>query len=75
MTIAMLIPLIFLSFLAFWRPTALLFMLVAGISLMTGLAWFDTYGTSMGLTIALMLIVYSFASVGYAYKCLLWREG
>ena len=63
----------FFSFLAFWKLNALLFMLAAGASLMTGLQWYDVYTTSTGLTIGLMLIAYSLVCIAFAFRCLFWR--
>lgn len=73
-SLAQLLPLIFFSFLAFWRLNALLFMLAAGTSLMVGLHWYDVYTTPAGLTIGLMLIGYSFVCVAFAFRCLFWRS-
>ncbi len=74
-SLAQFVPVIFLSMVAFWRPNAVLFMLAAGASLITGFSWYDTYMTNAGLTISLMLIGYSFACLGFAFRCLFWREG
>lgn len=64
----------FFSALAFYKPNAVLFMLDAGASLLTGLYWYDLYVTHWGLTISLMFIGFSFFCIGMAYKCLFWRE-
>ena len=68
------LALVFLSFMAFWKLNALLFMLAGGASLMVGLQWYDVYTTSTGLTIGLMLIGYSFVCIAFAFRCLLWGE-
>jgi hypothetical protein len=70
-----LVPLIFFSVLAFWRPHVLLFMLVMGISMMVGLYWFDSCTDSTGLTVSLMLIGYSFVAAGFGLKVMLWDGG
>ena len=64
-----------LSGLALWRQSPLVFMLLAGVSLITGLSWYDTYTTNLGLTIGLSLIGYSFLSVAYAFKLFIWPMG
>ena len=65
---------VFFSALGFWRPNPLSFMLAAGSSLMLGLYWYDVYTNNLGLTIGLMLIVYSLVCAGFAFKCIFWRE-
>ncbi len=65
---------VFFSVLAFWRPNAVLFMLVGGVSMMTGLYWFDVYNSDIGLSISLMLIAYSFLSFAFAYRYIFWSE-
>lgn len=62
------------SFLAFWKSNALLFMLLAGASLMVGFQWYDVYTTPVGLTISLILIAYSLVCLGFAFRCIFWRE-
>lgn len=69
-----LLPLVLLSLLAFWKPNALLFLLVGGLSVMAGLNWYNIYTTPVGLTTALMLVAYGFIGFGYAIKCLVWKE-
>ena len=64
----------FFSFLAFWRFNALLFMLAGGASLMVGLQWYDVYTTPAGLTIGLMLIAYALVCIGFAFRCIFWRD-
>ena len=68
------LALVFLSFMAFWKLNALLFMLAGGASLMVGLQWYDVYTTSTGLTIGLMLIAYALVCIAFAFRCLLWGE-
>lgn len=65
---------IFFSVMGFWRLNPLLFMLAAGSSLMLGLYWYDAFTDNLGLTIGLMLIVYSLVCAGFAFKCIFWRE-
>ena len=62
------------SFLAFWKPNAVLFMLVAGISIILGLTWYDLYVTNMGVTMGLMLIAYALYCIGMAFRMLFWRQ-
>ncbi len=65
-----LVLLIFFSVLAFWRENAVLFYLIAGIALITGLTWYDTYGTPEGMTISLCLIAYSIMSLIFGFRYL-----
>ena len=65
---------IFFSFLAFWRLSALLFMLTAGTSIMVGFYWANTYTTNTGLAIGLMLIAYSLVCLIFALRCIFWRK-
>ena len=67
-----LVPLIFMSVLAFWRPHVLLFLLMSGAALMIGLYWYDAYTNETGLTVSLMLIGYSFVSAAFGMKVMLW---
>jgi len=61
------------SVFAFWKLNAVLFMLAGGASIMLGLYWYDVYTTDVGLGISLMLIMYSFICLAFAYSTLLWR--
>ena len=69
-----LIPVTLFSILAFWKPNAVLFMLVAGSSLILGLHWYDVYTTNIGLTIGLLLVAYGLFCIGMAFRMLFWRE-
>jgi len=68
-----LILIIGLSVLAFWKYTALLFMLVAGASLILGFGFYDAFTTNLGLTLGLMMVVYALVCVAFAFRCLFWR--
>lgn len=63
-----------LSLLAFWQYNPLLFMLVAGASMIFGLYWFDAFTTNLGLALGLMMIVYALVCVGFAFRCIFKRE-
>ena len=65
---------VFFSLLAFWRYNALLFMLAAGGSVMTGFYWRDTYTTNLGLAIGILLVVYGIVCLGFALPCIFWRK-
>ena len=65
---------VFFSLLAFWRYNALLFMLTAGTSVMTGLYWRDTYTTNLGLSIGILLVTYAFICLGFALGCIFGRK-
>jgi len=64
----------FFSFLGFWRPNPLPFMLAAGASMILGLYWYDVYTTNLGLSVSLMLIMYSLVCIGYAFRCIFFRD-
>lgn len=64
---------IFFSVLAFWKYNALLFMITAGASVMTGLYWRDTYTTNIGLAIGTLLVAYSLVCLGFALQCIFWK--
>jgi hypothetical protein len=68
-----LVPLAFFSVLAFWKESAILFIITAALSLMVGLKWFDIYVNETGLSIGLMLIVYSFVSFGFSFR-IMWER-
>lgn len=62
------------SFIAFWKESVVVFMLAGGASMAIGLYWFDSYVSNIGLAIALMLICYSLACFGFAFKCMFTRK-
>ena len=63
-----------ISVLAFWKPSPHLFMVMAGMALMIGLAWFDIYTNELGLGISLGLIGYSFTCIGFAYQQIFFQR-
>jgi len=65
---------VFFSVLGFWRPNPVLFMLAAGASLIVGLYWFDTFTTNMGLAVGILLVSFALVCVGFAYRCIFWRD-
>lgn len=75
MTIVSLILLAVFSVLAFWKQLAIIYMLLAGMSLMIGLEWYDVYAGELGMAISLVLMAYSLMCVGYAYRFILWSGG
>lgn len=60
------------SVLAYWRLNAVLFMLTAGVSMMVGLYTPDALAelgyTTYGIGIGLMVILYSFVNIGFAFR-------
>jgi len=66
-----LIPLIVMSVFAFWRSNAVLFLITAGIAIMTGLNAPDLLTgdttSSLSMSIGLAIIAYGFACVAFAY--------
>ncbi len=73
MLIVAFMPLVLFSVLSFWRPNPVLFMLSAGVSLMTGFYYYDTYVTNLGLTLGLCLLAFSLFCLGMAYRTLFWK--
>ena len=69
-----LMPLVFLSVIAFWRFSASMFMLSAGAGVATGLAWYDVYTTNWGLAIGIMLMAYGLVCLGFAFRCIFWKD-
>ena len=63
------------SGLAFWRPYAPLFMILAGMAMMFGLRVYDLYTTVTGMAFSLVLISYSFLCIGYTFKVIFWQPG
>ena len=72
--ITTLVALGLLSVLAFWKPNPHLFMIMAGMSLMLGLAWFDIYTNELGLGMSLGFIGYSFMCIGFTFKEIFFRD-
>ena len=60
------------SAMSFWIQNAPLFMVTAGISIMVGLQWFDVYTDNTGMAISLLLIIYSFTCLVFAFRCIFW---
>ena len=66
----LLLPLIGFSILAFWRLHPVLFLITAGIAIMTGLYVPDilTGGTTvLSMSVGLVMVMYSFVCVAFAY--------
>lgn len=61
------------SVLAFWRPYAPLFMIIAGMAMMFGLRLYDLYTTETGMAFSLCLISYSFLCIGYTFRVIFWQ--
>lgn len=62
-----------LSVLAFWRPYAPLFMILAGMAMMFGLRVYDIYTNETGMAFSLCLICYSLVCLGYTFKVIFWQ--
>jgi len=63
-----------MSWLAFWKPNDVLFMILAGVSIVFGFYWYDTFSTNLGLAMGLMLFAYALFCVGMALRVLFWRS-
>jgi len=68
------IPLILISVLAFWKENAVLFMVAAGLAIMTGLYSPDLISGNLGISAGLMLIMYSLVCCGLALRMMFWKE-
>lgn len=75
MELVQLIPMMFFTALAFWKPNPVPFMLAGACAFFNGLAWYDTQGTHEALAIGLTLIAFCFVCWGFAFKLIFWREG
>jgi hypothetical protein len=76
--ILLLLPLIGFSVLAFWKENHILFMITAGIAIITGLNAPDILSgisatSSLGVTVGLMLILYALCCAGWAFKLMFWK--
>lgn len=74
-----LIPLIVFSILAFWKENHIFFIIIFGISMVTGLNAPDIISgesetSNIGLMLGLILIFYSFFSMAMALKLMFWRR-
>ena len=74
-----LFTIILMSWLAFWKQIPVVFMIVAGISMLLGLNAPDTFSsaattTDIDKTLGLAFIGYSLFCIGAAYKCMFWQE-
>lgn len=63
---------------AFWRPNVILFMILSGIAMLTGLNTPDMLSgdttTPMTMGLGLVLVLYSFLCLAYAYRMMLATE-
>jgi hypothetical protein len=74
------IPLIFISAIAFWKESHLLYMLAAGTAIMTGLYTPDILGgqytsSNLGISVGLILITLSFLYIAFAIKLMFHVSG
>jgi len=70
------IPVILISILALWKENHVLFMITAGISMMTGLYAPDVISggyLQLGISVGLGLIAYSFLCIAWALRLMFWR--
>lgn len=68
--LVLLLPLIGFSILAFWRLHPVLFLITAGIAIMTGLYVPDilTGGTTvLSMSVGLVIVMYAFVCLTFAY--------
>ena len=67
------------SFLAFWKPNSILFMMLAAGSMMLGFSipdviTPDTSTTGLDMAIALGLIIYALLCSAWSFRLMFWRE-
>lgn len=69
-------PFLILLIAALWKENAVLFMLVSGVSLITGLYSPDILSTikNVGFAAGLMLIAFSFLSAGWSLRLMFWSD-
>ena len=73
----LLLPLIGFSVLAFWTLHPVLFLITAGIAIMTGLYVPDILtggATALSMSIGLVIVMYSFVCISFAYATI-YRAG
>lgn len=64
---------VFFSAMAFWRQNPALFLVCAGCSIMCGLEWYNHYTTNYGLGISIMIILYAFICIFFAYRMIFFK--
>ena len=74
LAVAALVPTMFFSGMAFWRPNPVFFILAGGCAFFNGLNWYDAIGTHEALAISLLLMIYAFLMWAYAFRYMFWRE-
>jgi hypothetical protein len=67
------------SFLGFWKPNTILFMMLSAGSMMLGLSMPDIISpasstTGMDIAVSLGLIFYSFLCSAWAFKLMFWKQ-
>jgi len=70
----MCIPLALFSILAYWKNHAMLFLILAAVSLFVGFKWYDIYTNDTGLVISICLMAYSLVNIGMAIKALIGKR-
>ena len=70
------LPLLCVSAFAFWKENAVLFMIAAGIAMLTGLYTPDIISgyPNVGIAAGLMLIAFSLLCCGFAFRMMFWSE-
>ncbi|MFC2060617.1 hypothetical protein ACFLTZ_05990 [Chloroflexota bacterium] len=71
------LPLTLVSIMAFWKENSVLFMITAGLAMITGLYAPDILSgnyitTSVGIAAGLMFVTYSFLCAAFAFKLMMW---
>jgi hypothetical protein len=67
------------SFLAFWKPNSILFMMLYGSSMMLGFSIPDVISpeastTGLDMAVALALVIYALLCAAWAFKLMFWRD-
>jgi len=74
----LLLPLIVFSILAFWKRHPVLFLIVAGIAIVTGLKMPDILAgttTPLSLSLGILTAAYAFVCIAMAYRAMFRRRG
>lgn len=73
-----LLPLCLFSILAFWKASDVLFIILFGVAVMTGLAAPDIINgnyntTSLGISVGVLLVAYGILCAGWSFRLMFWR--
>jgi len=73
----LLLPLMFLAVLAYWKPNPILFLIIAGVAIFSGFEWFNTLSgdyREYAMAVSVGFIAFAILNFGFAIKLLVWKE-